>query len=191
MSDKEKFKKIFDEIFKKIFVTVVKNQVSELQKLLEGIKSRNDDIEIKPIVNIKYDEGMTPLMIAVEEKNIEMVAYLLSQDADINAQNDKRMTPLMIAVEKENIEMVTYLLSQHAKIDLKNNDGQTAMDIAKDNNSKNIVDILTNWKRNGGKNTKSIRKKRKPLTRKIKRKPLTRKIKNPRNKKTRNKKLFM
>jgi len=189
MSDKEKIEKIFDEIFEKIFVTVVNNQVSELQILLEGIKRRK--IDIKPIVNIKYDEGMTPLMIAVEKNHIEMVAYLLSQHAYINAQNDEGMTPLMMAVKNQNIDMVAYLLSHDAKIDLENKEGNTAMGIAKNNNSENIVKILKNNNNKGGKNTKSIRKKRKPLTRKIKRKPLTRKIKNPRNKKTRNKKLFM
>jgi len=187
MSENKKIKEIFDEIFKKIFVTVEENDVSELKELLDGIKSRK--IDIKPIVNITYEKGMTPLMIAVEKNNIEMVAYLLSQDADINAQNDEGMTPLMMAVKNQNIDMVEYLLSHDADINAINKNSQKAMNIAK--NNENIVKMLTNWKRNGGKNTKSIRKKRKPLTRKIKRKPLTRKIKNPRNKKTRNKKLFM
>ena len=63
----------------------------------------------------------TPLITAIESKNIPIVKLLVSMGADINKANKIGNTPLIIATERSNIEIVKILVSNGADINKANN----------------------------------------------------------------------
>lgn len=78
-------------------------------------------------VNAKYAGG-TALMLASTEGHLEIVKYLISKGADINAKSDKGWTALMAASgEKGHLDVVKYLISKGADINARNDDGRTAL----------------------------------------------------------------
>lgn len=77
--------------------------------------------------------GMTPLMIAAEEKHVGAVRILLEHGADVNAIRTKEYnnnTVLMVAVEEyygDHLETIQTLLEYGAEIDARNSEGETAL----------------------------------------------------------------
>ena len=60
-------------------------------------------------VNIKNNEGATPLHLAANMGHKELAKLLLAYKADVNAQTNKGTTPLRVAVLKGHIDMVDLL----------------------------------------------------------------------------------
>ena len=96
--------------------------------------------------NYRYDEGWTPLHIAVNYEDNSAVQFLLAYEADPNLQNDDGDTPLMIAVRKGYQASVQILASLGADLSLKNKEGKTAYDIATEKGDKNIIQILKTYR---------------------------------------------
>ena len=70
-------------------------------------------------VNFKIDEGYTPLMVACQKKETEIVKLLLDQDdLDINVQDENGDTAFYHACQSLSLECVR-LLSQHPSIEIK------------------------------------------------------------------------
>ncbi|KAF9932246.1 hypothetical protein FBU30_008668 [Linnemannia zychae] len=92
------------------------------------------DEQRESIVQANY-EGKTPLMIAIELQNIELVGIILSavirHDSDaINQQDVLGNTGMHIAASKGNIAIINELLALGAKLGVSNNDGDTPLIIA-------------------------------------------------------------
>lgn len=60
------------------------------------------------------DGGMTPLLFAIREANMEMTRLLLDSGADINLASANHTTPLMIAILNGQVGIATYLLERGA-----------------------------------------------------------------------------
>lgn len=72
-------------------------------------------------------QGETPLIMAVKNKQTEMVEFLLSRGADVNAQNKKGDTALMSASTSSDFDLMKILLDHHADPNIRSNDEQTAL----------------------------------------------------------------
>jgi ankyrin repeat protein len=93
---------------------------------------------ILPIpLNSKNKNGKTFLYRAVNEGNIELVNYLLSNDVDININ-----APLHLAIEKGNIEILNLLLSKGADINIQDIKDNTPLHIAVITGNIEILNIL-------------------------------------------------
>ena len=91
---------------------------------------------------IRSDDGMTPLHAACVNPDHEVLAYLISQGAEINAKTDAGSTPLMVAVMlNPNVEVLACLISKGAEINAKSHRGLTALHIAA-HNPISGVDVL-------------------------------------------------
>lgn len=80
-------------------------------------------------------EGKTPLMMAVELENVELIRVILDalalQDKDaINRQDVLGNTSMHIAAAKDNTALLKELLSVNSNLGLPNNDGDTPLIIA-------------------------------------------------------------
>ena len=69
------------------------------------------------VVNRRDEAGRTPLYVACQYGNIDIVKALLEQDADPEIANRNGYTPLMVAREEKNYPIVTLLQRVAAGID--------------------------------------------------------------------------
>ncbi|MCT4635529.1 MAG: ankyrin repeat domain-containing protein [Rickettsiales bacterium] len=78
-------------------------------------------------VDHKNKKGLTPLMLAVINNNVDLVKILLERGADINAVDKQGNTPLIYACALNKKEMIETVLSENnLDITHKNNNGNSA-----------------------------------------------------------------
>ncbi len=105
-----------------IFSAAKEGNIEEVRRLVEsGVD-----------VNVKDNDGRTPLHFAAGLGYIEVVKYLISKGAYVNVkENAHGATPLHLAAEFGQIEVVKYLISKGAEVNVKDNYGNTPLDYAR------------------------------------------------------------
>ena len=119
-------KKTADKQGKTPFFVAVENDCLECAKLLF----------IKEDINQTITSGHTPLMIAAENANPEIVQWLISNNADPDIRSNTGNTALISATQCSSIEVVTLLVNANAKISRRNKLGFSALDIAEEKDSE-------------------------------------------------------
>lgn len=67
-------------------------------------------------LDVFNEQGITPLMFAINENNLQAAKFLLAQKADPNAVSDKGGTALYFAIVNKNTKMVELLVKNGADI---------------------------------------------------------------------------
>jgi|GEM_PF-1616304 len=93
-------------------------------------------------LNFTLDHGMTALMYAAANGNVNIVKYLVSKKIAINAQDPNGTTALMWAAYKGKINVVKTLVQAGADISIKRDDGDTAYEIARKWKQHDVVYLL-------------------------------------------------
>jgi len=88
---------------------------------------------------MKSEKGQTPLHLAVQNGNQEIVDFLISQGADINARDSEGNTPLITALASRKTETAKFLLSKGADVKIKNTQNQPAIFFAIRNGLNELV----------------------------------------------------
>lgn len=99
----------------------------------------------KTCVDIKNNDGKTPLHEACQFNQLESTRILLQNAADVNAIKRADWTPLMLACTKKgpnSLEIVRLLLNSGAIINLCNKDGWTALHLASREGDEKIAYFL-------------------------------------------------
>ena len=78
-------------------------------------------------VNMKTIDGLTSLIISVENESAEFVKLLVDAGADVNLRNDWGHTALMKATEKNNQAGIDILLNSGADVNTADNGGCTVL----------------------------------------------------------------
>jgi len=81
-------------------------------------------------VNAQAPNGNTPLLIAVQQRDLRKTRLLLDAGARINAADSQGYTPLMWAAIDDDPEMVQELLARGADVRAKDKKGFTVLDMA-------------------------------------------------------------
>ena len=114
----------FDE-FDSLGEAILADSVYDVGRLLEA-----GGIDL----NVRDERNRTPLMLAVDKNNFEMVKVLIekggAEKLDIDAQDDTGYTALMRAAERGNADIIKLLLSRGARLDIINDAGKKAADLA-------------------------------------------------------------
>ena len=84
----------------------------------------------------------TPILVAADIGDMEILQMLLDAGAHIEAKNDIGLTALMIATLEGNAKMLSFLLSKRANINARSDSGATALMIAARDGNMEIVNIL-------------------------------------------------
>ncbi|MFB0566615.1 MAG: ankyrin repeat domain-containing protein [Candidatus Aminicenantaceae bacterium] len=84
----------------------------------------------KELINMKSEKGQTPLHLAVQTGSQEIVAFLISQGADINAKDSEGNTPLLTALAFKKTDTAKFLLSKGADVKIKNAQDEPAIIVA-------------------------------------------------------------
>jgi len=102
-----------------------------------------------------YQEGYTPLCLAVKEGQEDVVKLLLECGANVDAQVEDGKTVLQLAIEKGNEKVVNLLLEYGANIDAEDKDGKTVLHFAVEKGCSVIIEHVL--KHYPGVNNKSNR----------------------------------
>ncbi len=87
-------------------------------------------VELGTDINVRDDEGYTPLLTAVKTRYNELTRYLIQAGADVNLADRDGWTPLMYAAWRDSPEIVGMLLAKGAAIEAANKQGLTPLCIA-------------------------------------------------------------
>ena len=77
--------------------------------------------------------GLTPLIFAAREGDIESARALLDAGADVNQPTEYAWTPLLTAVNNRNYQLAKLLIDRGADVNLANKGGWTPLYLATDN----------------------------------------------------------
>jgi ankyrin repeat protein len=80
----------------------VANYHFEVSQLLVDLESTN--------IDVADDEGNTPLHLASEKGNADVMGLLIAKGADLNAMNLDRATPIQLAQKRGHHDVIKYLL---------------------------------------------------------------------------------
>jgi hypothetical protein len=90
-------------------------------------------------VDARDDGGNTPLHLASERGDVNMVETLLKCDADPNSKNSRGDTPMHSAVRWDHAPVVRALSKWGADERIANDDGKTPLDVAREQNGSETV----------------------------------------------------
>ena len=90
-------------------------------------------------VNVRDNEGGTPLIFASYMGHTDVVEVLLSRRANVNAVGSRGNNALMLAVAGNHLSTVTLLLEYGATVDAKTLDNETALDKAKSKEMRQLL----------------------------------------------------
>jgi ankyrin repeat protein len=93
-------------------------------------------------VNYKTDEGVTPLMYAVQNEDFEVCKILLLNGANPNIKPYNGIPALITATKLGNIEIAEYLIRSKADINITDDQGSTSLMYASAFNYYDLCDML-------------------------------------------------
>lgn len=93
-------------------------------------------------LDLKDNNGRTPLHLATKNGNISFVKKLLKENVKVDSADSDGTTPLHYAATNNNLEILNELINHGANINLRNNDNRTALSIAFNKNYWEIVMAL-------------------------------------------------
>jgi len=94
-------------------------------------------------VNIKDDNDWTPLLYSAFNGKQDVVVFLISKGADVNAASRiTGWTPLHVAADKGHLDVVKILVGSGANVNAKDSIGMTPINSALGDNHKDVIEFL-------------------------------------------------
>jgi uncharacterized protein len=120
-----------------------RNRVGDTPLMLAAYSGKMGTVDALLIggAQINHD-GWTALHYAVFAEQPEMVAYLLSKGARVDARAPNQQTPLMLAAKNGNLPIAKLLLNAKADAGLKDQFGETAVMLAQKDNNTDIAKLI-------------------------------------------------
>lgn len=103
------------------------------------------------LLNAKYEKGKTPLIMACDALNVDLITALLNEGIDVDDSDDDKITALMATInsfrgnplaEPRKVEIVKALLEAGADKSLVNRIGQPALILAAIGGYREIIMVL-------------------------------------------------
>ncbi|MBN2181513.1 MAG: ankyrin repeat domain-containing protein [Sedimentisphaerales bacterium] len=114
----------------------------DLKKVKKIIDRKPNQINVQDVL------GKTPLHFASSKGHIEIVEFLLNNDADVDTEMFTGDTPLMIAARYARdgkYETIKTLLEHGANVNHKNEDGRTVLHEAAMYSGKEVINLLISY----------------------------------------------
>ena len=109
------------------------------------VKAHEPLLKEKGMCDAQNKDFETPLHLSCRNMSVEIVSYLISKGANINAKTRKSLTPLHIVAECNHIDIANILLNQRAKVNCRDERGRTPLHYAAERNSSDLILLLCKW----------------------------------------------
>jgi len=136
--------KYISQIYNKcdgIVAAIKKNDINILKYLIED---EGFNINCKDTLDHgRYRNTHSPLTVAIERRNLEIVKYLIHQGADLKNKNIYDINPLSTAIKYRNLDIIKYLLQYD--VDINNeyyNDKEKPIDLSFRRGNEDIINCL-------------------------------------------------
>ena len=90
-------------------------------------------------------DGATPLFLACEQNNMEVVRLLIGKGAPVNLGTNDNLTPLHAACKEGHSGVARFLLDAKADFNRTARSGYTAMMLAAENGHAKIIEVLSKY----------------------------------------------
>ena len=121
------------ENYSDVHVAAYRGDLEEVRAFLDM------DVRLKDAVDeTDYGDGYRPLHYAAYAGHIDVVKFLTSKGANVNAKNDAGCTPLFLACQQDREDVVAYLLKQRSRVDATV-EGYSAVDVTTSEAVRNMV----------------------------------------------------
>lgn len=97
-------------------------------------------LDRSPNVDVKDNQGETPLKLAAARNNLYFLEALINRGADVNAKSNNGGTPLMSAIGSA--RAMKLLIEHGADVNAKNSDGWTPLELALLDGCPEIIRLL-------------------------------------------------
>ena len=87
-------------------------------------------------------DGLTPLLYATAYQNHTVMKELISYKADVNYMNKEKQSPIVFAIKRRDAKALQLLVDNGADPNIKIKDNYSAIDLAKEENIKEILEVL-------------------------------------------------
>ncbi|MEW5948828.1 MAG: ankyrin repeat domain-containing protein [Thermodesulfobacteriota bacterium] len=124
--------------FKPLHLAAINGDL-HIAKLLLGA---GVDVDTKVDSGWLLNKGWTPVMLAIEKGHTEMVNFLISRGANIEAQNQEGGTPLIVASYNGHPNIVELLIEKGAQVNTRSIAGQSPLRFAVMQNHFEIAKLL-------------------------------------------------
>ncbi|XP_059176234.1 serine/threonine-protein phosphatase 6 regulatory ankyrin repeat subunit B-like [Physella acuta] len=125
-----------------LMMSVMENDILALKTLISAGADVNLTKTKLELVDVKNSERQTPLHVAANKSDTEMINLLVEAKADINCVDKRGQTPLAICVENSDMKTAKCLLRHGAEVNKGNNHGATPLIWAVTKQHEKFVDIL-------------------------------------------------
>lgn len=122
---------IFANGWNKLHNAVLNKNIKEVEKLLKRIS-----------IESQTNTGITPLIIAIKNKDVKMIKFLIEKGADIDMQDNNGVSPLHYAIGNKMTKIANFLIVNEADIDIQNNFGITPLHQASFSGQFNVIELL-------------------------------------------------
>jgi serine/threonine protein kinase len=106
--------------------------------LIHGFKIVDYLLKYQAKIDVKDNNGNTPLILAITVKNNDIAKFLISKGADVKRVGSNGRSPLIAAID--NIELVEILLAKGADPNMPNDNGETPLMRAIADADENLTD---------------------------------------------------
>ncbi|UKZ79053.1 hypothetical protein TrVFT333_006804 [Trichoderma virens FT-333] len=116
-------------------------ETCEDESMLEVLFAKATDLEVRD------DEGLTPLAWAIFTRNIVMAQFLLARNVNIETrdnqvQNDDNFTPLALTVVRNHYTATKVLMDNRANVNYRQPNGRAVSHMAVERASRDIIALL-------------------------------------------------
>lgn len=139
------------------FVEVFNEKIYDNKLILQELRIISKNIEFNCIniflskyqnINDFFDKyGIDLVFMSIENKNIDIIDYMISKKFDFNIRREDGITPLIFAILKSDMDLVEKIVSSGAQVNLTDSNNNTPLEYACELKKMRIVKYL---RKNGG-----------------------------------------
>ncbi|XP_067910365.1 ankyrin repeat and protein kinase domain-containing protein 1 [Heterodontus francisci] len=93
-------------------------------------------------VNAQTSRGLTPLIVAVQNRFVDLCMLLIEEGADVNLTDEGNWAPLHFASQNGDDRISRLLLDKDAHVNIKEHDGWSPLHLASQNGHENVIRVL-------------------------------------------------